>query len=446
MKYIPIIGLEVHVELKTQSKMFCGCSANYFGQQPNTHTCPVCLGLPGALPVPNIKAIDWCVMIALALNCNISKFSKFDRKNYFYPDLAKGFQTSQYDLPFGEKGWIELKNGKKIGITRVHMEEDTAKLVHEFGNSKSQNPNSNGVSLIDFNRSGVPLVEIVTEPDFHNATDVKEYLQKLQTIVQYLDVSNADMEKGNMRLEPNISLSTDGKTLPKYKVEVKNINSFKFVEKAINFELERQEQLLNSGKTPLQETRGWNETKNATVSQRIKEEANDYRYFPEPDIPPITLTQEHISTLKSLVPEMQEAKISRFMKLFSLSNYDAEILTREKSLADYFEEAVEIGQDFKVNPKQIANMIINQKINIEKILPAELVRNLVSTSQIIEIDQTELDNTIEKIISDNQKAVEDYKNGKETVIMFLVGQVMRQVGKKIDAQLVREQIKKKLLK
>src|ERR1035437_1216583 len=383
MNYKTVIGLEVHVELKTKSKMFCNCSADYFGQKPNTHTCPVCLGLPGALPVPNKQAIEWCVMIGLALNCDIPLFSKFDRKNYFYPDLSKGYQISQYDEPFCLKGHIEINN-KKFGITRVHMEEDTGKLLHE-------NINGQEASLIDFNRSGVPLVEIVTEPDFDNATDVKKYLQKLQQIVRYLGVSDADMEKGQMRLEPNISVSLDvnSKELPKYKVEVKNINSFGFVEKAIDFEIKRQLEILQKGGIPAQETRGWDENKNKTVSQRAKEEANDYRYFPEPDIPPIRWTQKQIDDLRLKIKELPDEKLARFIKDYSLTNYDAEILTREIELASYFEQAVKDAQG-KVTAKQIANHIINRKINTDEILPAKLIEEILHLSKTEDINVDEL--------------------------------------------------------
>jgi len=436
MKYKPVIGLEVHVELKTQSKMFCGCSADYFGQKPNTHTCPVCLGLPGALPVPNQKAIDWCVMIGLSLDCKIANFSKFDRKNYFYPDLAKGYQISQYDQPFCQKGSILLSNGKKIGITRVHMEEDTGKLTHQ-GDS----------SLIDFNRSGVPLVEIVTEPEFENAKEVVEYLKKLQQIVRYLDVSKADMEEGNMRLEPNISLRKEGETsLPKYKVEVKNINSFRFVEKAIEFEIKRQAEILDTGSLPVQETRGWNETKNKTISQRVKEEANDYRYFPEPDIPPILLTDTKISKLKSEMPETPSAKFERFKKEFGLADYDVEILTREKSTADYFAEATKVGKKHNVNPKQIANHLINRNININSVLPAKLIEAIVKSTQTEQIDENKLNKIISDVLKNNQKAVSDYQAGKENVIMFLIGQVIRQAKQKLDTKIIKEKLEKKLIK
>ena len=432
-KYTPIIGLEVHVELKTKSKMFCRCSADYFGKAPNTHTCPVCLGLPGALPVPNKLAIEWCIKIALALNCQINEFSKFDRKNYFYPDLAKGYQISQYDLPFGYDGSIMLSNGKTVRIRRVHMEEDTGKLTHE-----------SGASLIDFNRSGLPLVEIVTEPDFDNAQDVKEYLQKLQQIVRYLDVSNADMEKGDMRLEPNISLSLDPRKLPDYKVEVKNINSFRFVEKAIAFEIERQTEILEKGERPAQETRGYDNVKNKTFSQRSKEDAQDYRYFPEPDIPPIVTTPSQITELKSHIPELPDAKVKRFEKDYSLPPTDAEILTREIALADYFEKAIKAGAKENVTAKQIANWIINKKIAPEAITTEELLKQIQSASQVDQVDEKELASLIVQVLEENPQAVVDYKKGKVTVIMFLVGQVMRKVGKKIDAQMVKEHLQQKL--
>lgn len=431
--YKPVIGLEVHVELKTKSKMFCSCKAEYFGEKPNTNTCPVCLGLPGALPVPNKKAIDWCVMIGLALNCKIANFSKFDRKNYFYPDLPKGYQISQYDQPFCLKGFITLSNGKKIGITRVHMEEDTAKLTHQDENS-----------LIDFNRSGVPLVEIVTEPDFENASEVVEYLKQLQQIVRYLGVSNADMEEGNMRLEPNISLRlAQNDILPSYKVEVKNINSFRFVEKAIEYDIKRQTEILNDGKTPVQETRGWDEDKQKTVSQRIKEEANDYRYFPEPDIPPIRFNQNQIRQLADQMPELPDLKLARFIKNYNLSEYDAEILTREKEMTDYFEETVSVGKSHGINPKQIANVIINKKVDTKNILPAELIKSIVSSKKTNVLDENKLQGIIEKVLNENVKAVNDYKSGKIQVIGFLLGKV-KQHFPTADANQIKTALESKL--
>jgi len=430
----PVIGLEVHIELKTNSKMFCECKADYFGEKPNSITCPVCLGLPGALPVPNKKAIEWCVMLGLALNCKIPLFSKFDRKNYFYPDLPKGYQISQYDQPFAINGSLKIKDQKSkiktIRIRRVHMEEDTGKLIHE-GDS----------SLIDFNRSGVPLVEIVTEPDFETAEEVKIYLKKLQQIVRYLEISDADMEKGQMRLEPNISIRGSKKP---YKVEVKNINSFNFVEKAINYELKRQQEIIEKGDTPVQETRGWDEKKNQTVSQRTKEEASDYRYFPEPDIPPIRWTTTEISDLKEKLPELPDKKLKRFEKEYKLSSYDNEILTRERPVADYFEEAVKVGKKHKVPPKQIANYLINRKPDIEEVLPAQLIQKIIQSSTVAKIDEKELDKIINEVKKNNEKAVLDYKNGKEQAMMFLVGQVMKQFKEKIDANLVKEKIKEKI--
>lgn len=419
MRYTPVIGLEVHIELYTKSKMFCSCSADYFGKRPNTHVCPVCLGLPGALPAPNQQAIEWCVEIGQSLNCQIPNFSKFDRKNYFYPDLAKGYQISQYDMPFCLGGNVVLTTGKKIRITRAHMEEDTAKLTHAKVDGKN-------ISLIDFNRSGVPLAEIVTEPDFENATEVVEYLKLLQQTARYLGVSGADMEKGDMRLEPNISLRKPGeKSLPKYKVEVKNINSFRFVERAINFEVKRQGDLLDEGKIPAQETRGWNEQKRATISQRSKEEAHDYRYFPEPDIPPIRWSQDQITKLEKILPELPQAKFKRFQKEYALTSYDTEILTREKPTADYFEEAVSIGKKLNVSAKQIANIIINKKPDLESMLPASLVQNITQNATVQNISAGNLSQILKNIIDQNPKVVSDYKAGNENAVQVLIGKAMK---------------------
>ncbi len=437
MNYKTIIGLEVHVELKTNSKMFCSCSADYFGQKPNSQTCPVCLGLPGALPIPNKKAIEWCLMIGMALNCQTPLFSKFDRKNYFYPDLSKGYQISQFDKPFAEKGYITLQSGKRIGITRVHMEEDTGKLIHEVVDGEK-------VSLIDFNRSGVPLVEIVTDPDFENAEEVKEYLQKLQQIVRYLDVSNADMEKGNMRLEPNISLQKEGETeLPKYKVEVKNINSFSFVGKAIEYEIKRQKEILETGKLPTQETRGFVEKSSSTVSQRSKEDAMDYRYFPEPDIPPIRWTDDYLNSLRNSLPELPDAKITRFIKDFNLTAYDAEIITREIELADFFTEAVKVAGE-KLTPKQIANYMINKKISAKDIVPAQLIEEILENTKTEDIDTDELRKIIQEVLAKHPQIRTEYAAGKENILQFAVGQVMYILKRKIDIKLLLDLIKEEL--
>ncbi|MBU4466896.1 Asp-tRNA(Asn)/Glu-tRNA(Gln) amidotransferase subunit GatB [Candidatus Parcubacteria bacterium] len=418
--YQPVIGLEIHIELATQSKMFCSCSASHFEVEPNTHCCPVCLGLPGALPVPNKKAVDWTIMLGLALNCEIAKESKFDRKNYFYPDLPKGYQISQYDQPLCTNGKMILDSGKEIGITRVHLEEDTGKLIH-----------SQDATLIDFNRSGVPLLEVVTEPDFENSLQVDEFLKKLQLIVRYLEISSADMEKGSMRLEPNISVrKPDQKGLPKYKVEVKNINSFKFVRKAIEYEISRQQQMLEKGETPVQETRGWNESKSKTYSQRGKEEANDYRYFPEPDIPPMTFTKEEVKEIQSWITELPEARIKRFVAKYQLSEYNAQQLVENKDLAKYFEEVVMNAKN--LSPTQIANWLINKKIDIDRINPKDLAKTIAESQQVFEIKEEDLKIAINQVLKENPKAVEDFRKGKAAVLGFLLGKVIAKTNPSID--------------
>lgn len=442
MKYTPVMGLEVHVELNTKSKMFCGCDNDWFAKPANTHTCPVCLGLPGALPVPNIKAIEGCIKIGMALNCDIPLVSKFDRKNYFYPDLAKGYQISQYDEPFTQHGHMTLSTGKRIGITRAHMEEDTGKLLHGTVDGKK-------VSLIDFNRSGSPLVEIVTEADFTTAEEVKEYLQKLQQIVRYLGVANGDLEKGGMRLEPNISLRKEGEIgFPNYKVEVKNINSFNFVTDAIEYEIARQAELLDKGERPAQETRGWDEDKHMTISQRSKEDAAEYRYFPEPDIPPFVWTQGYIDSLKEELPKLPDARLERFKKEFNLSDYNAELLTKTKELADYFEEAVNYSKTLEhvdiPSATMIANWIINKKIDIQNITKYQLIHAIQSSMILSGISDDELNKVLDNIIKQNEKSVADYKAGKTNALMFLVGQAMKELKGKAKADTVREELEKLL--
>ena len=443
MNYEPIIGLEVHVELKTLSKMFCGCNAEYFGHEPNTHCCPVCLGLPGALPVPNKKAIEWCIMIGLALNCKVNEHSYFERKNYFYPDLPKGYQISQYTMPLSANGYLviasEAKQSleglprryaprndtiKRIRINRVHMEEDTGKLTH-----------IKDMTLIDFNRSGVPLVEIVTEPDFTTTDEVTAYLKKLHQIIRYLGVSDADMEKGTMRLEPTINLKIKDSYTPL--VEIKNINSFRFVKQALEYEMNRQ--VIEFEKTGIEKnagnktTVGFNEEKRETYLQRSKEEANDYRYFPEPDIPPIRWNEHQILKIKDQIGELPDAKIARFIKEYALSEYDATILCDSKDTADYFEKSTK-----GILPKTAANWIINKKVDINKISPKELIELIRQKTQVAAISDLELEKIIRNIIDNNPKAVSDYKSGKENALMFLVGCVMRETKGSAQAEKVKE--------
>lgn len=449
-KYIPVIGLEIHVELKTKSKMFCQCSADYFGRDPNTNTCPVCLGMPGALPVPNKTAVEWTIRIGQALNCKINSPTKFDRKHYFYPDLPKGYQISQYDEPIAANGYLEIRNKKeelrKFRITRVHLEEDTAKLTHAGDDS-----------LVDFNRSSVPLVEIVTEPDFDNAEDVKMFLEELHTIIRYLDVSDADMEKGSMRMEPNISLRVVKREeirekkeerdfeLPKYKVEVKNINSFNFAKKAIEYELVRQEEILEAGETPAQETRGYNEDKGITYAQRSKEEAHDYRYFPEPDIPPMEFTQEYLDEIRTSLVELPTQKAMRFEKEFGVKYIDAFTITRSKSMSEYYEELVKKATEAKLEKagQTIANLIVNKRLSTD-LSVAEFVKKALEMSKPKETDMGRLIEVVQSVISANEKSVADYKSGKTAAIMYLVGCVMREMKGQADAGVVKAELEKAL--
>jgi len=439
--YTTIVGMEIHVELATNAKMFCSCKNDPFGaQKPNIYTCPVCLGMPGALPVPNKKAIEWTVKLGLALGCEIQPYSQFDRKHYFYPDLAKGYQISQYDLPFCRNGKVTTPFGD-VGITRVHLEEDTGKLQHATVDGEK-------VTLVDFNRCGVPLVEIVTEPDIRSGEHAKIFLKKLHQIIRYLGISTADMEKGSMRLEPNISVrKSSDKVLPSYKVEVKNINSFNFVKKAIDFETTRQIGLLEKGEIPKQETRGYVEATSSTISQRSKEEAADYRYFPDPDIPPIRLTTKQIEEIASTIPELPDTKKERFIKEYGLSEQAALAVCEEKTLGDYFESCVSLSQADAKNefsPTAIAKKIINRPGEITEESPQELIEQMKKNQLEKIIDPTLIQESVIKTLSLQEKAVNDYKNGKTSVLMFLVGMVKRELQGKGDATVIEEELRKRL--
>jgi aspartyl-tRNA(Asn)/glutamyl-tRNA(Gln) amidotransferase subunit B len=468
MKYTPIIGLEVHVELGTKSKMFCPCPADYFGKKPNTQCCPVCLGLPGALPVPNKKAVEQTILFGLSVGCAIAPESKFDRKNYFYPDLPKGYQISQYDEPIAFNGSIKInppaggqiskikdaeQKSKIIRIRRVHLEEDTGKLQHMMIAGKN-------VACIDFNRSGVPLMEIVSEPDFRSIDEVDQYVRKIQQIIRYLGISGADMDKGSMRIEPSISLldiknpsfaQSFGRAqqkskikdleLPEYRVEIKNINSFRFVRKALEYEIVRQTALLESGVAIDQETRGYSETKNATISQRGKEDAMDYRYFPEPDIPPMRFAQNQISKIKDQIGEMPDKKKERFIKDYSLGEQDVAQLTESKERADFFEECVRESKKL-VTSKDIANYIINQKVDINTQTSSEVIAKIQATKTFISVSEEIVLKVIKSVLGVNSSAVADYKSGKTQVKMFLFGNVLKELKGEGDKKLIMELLDK----
>ena len=473
MNYEAIIGMEVHAELLTQSKMFCRCSADFFGEEPNTLTCPVCTGMPGVLPVINQKAVEYAIMTALALNCKIAEASVFSRKNYFYPDLPKAYQISMYDLPLSENGWLEIEgdgNSKRIGIERVHLEEDTAKLFHV-----------NEHSLVDFNRSGVPLMEIVSRPDMRSADEAYAYLTKLHQILRYLGVSSGDMEKGAMRCEANVSLRPAGSTEYGTKVEVKNLNSFRSVKLALDYEIQRQSQILDKGGNIEQVTMGWDENRGVTVVQRSKEYAHDYRYFPEPDLPPLSISREWVEEIKGKLPELPDTRRDRFITEYGLSAYDADVLTTDKAVADYFEACVqaypeaktvtnwitgelfrllketETGiEEVRIPPPALAELLslvekgtINQ--NTAKAVLGEMFKSGRAAAEIVAekglaqiSDADELGRVIDEMIAANPDQVAEYRAGKERLLGWFVGQVMKATRGKADPQLVTELLKEKL--
>jgi aspartyl-tRNA(Asn)/glutamyl-tRNA(Gln) amidotransferase subunit B len=429
--YQLVCGLEIHAELKTDSKMFCACKNDPFGAKgPNTHTCPVCLGMPGALPLANQKAIEWTIKIGLALNCQINLFSKFDRKNYFYPDLPKGYQISQYDIPFCHDGFLDTSQGR-VKIHRIHLEEDTAKLIHQDQHT-----------LIDFNRSGVPLVEIVTETDIKNAKQAKEFGQKLRQILRYLDVADCDMEKGGMRLEANISLKKESDApdyLPNYKVECKNINSFRFMEMAINYEMKRQAELLDQGQIPAQETRGFNAEIGKTFSQRAKEEAQDYRYFPDPDLPPLEFTTADIDKIRKTLPELPEQYATRLSHEYQLDLDLALRLVKTKKRAKFFEEILILAKKENIDGKKIANALLNKKIDFQfSDNPQKIIEKYQQSNKVEELDPMLIKKSIEEVLQENADAIKKYQSGKTEVLGFLIGQSMKKIAKKVDVNLVKK--------
>ncbi len=435
MTTTPLIGLEVHVELKTKSKMFCSCSADHFGKSPNTQTCPVCLGLPGALPVPNQAAIDSCIKIGLALNCSVNHLSKFDRKQYFYPDLAKGYQISQYDQPFCENGFITLDSGKKIGIERVHQEEDTGKLQHTTIKGEK-------VSLVDYNRSGVPLVEIVSKPDLSSSDEAKEYLKKIHEIIKALGVSNADMEKGEMRLEPTVNVHIEDEKGSHYTplVEVKNINSFNFAQQAIDYEIKRQiDDFISSGiekSNTNKTTRGYDSIKKVTFLQRTKEEAKDYRYFPEPDIPPFVIDDIYVENLKNSLPELPDQVVANLVGLGVEIKF-AKIIAKDGSM---LKAVLELRDDREIDIPKLASLLANKKISVGKNLKADYQ----SLNKKGNTNEEELTKIVEAIIEANPGVVAEFKKGKTNVQGFFVGQAMKQTAGSADPQTLSKIVSKLL--
>ncbi|AQS59761.1 Asp-tRNA(Asn)/Glu-tRNA(Gln) amidotransferase subunit GatB [Desulforamulus ferrireducens] len=476
-QYEAVIGLEVHVELKTNTKIFCNCTTA-FGGEPNHHTCPVCLGLPGTLPVLNKKVVEYAVRAGLALNCEIAGFSKFDRKNYYYPDLPKNYQVSQFDLPIARRGYVEIEvagQTKRIGIHHIHMEEDAGKLVHQ-GNIMTT-----PYSLVDYNRGGMPLIEIVSEPDIRSPEEARAYVEKLRAIIQYTGVSDCRMEEGSLRCDVNISVRPKGQQEFGTKTEIKNLNSFRALQRAAAYEMERQIKVLESGGKIIQETRTWDEDKGITVSMRSKEEAHDYRYFPDPDLVPVVLDQQWIEFIKDSLPELPDQRRRRYVEQYGLPEYDAGILTLTKEMSDYFEETIGYydkpkvisnwmmgemsrllnlsGTDItacKIKPRQLAELIklIDQGTisgKIAKVVFEEMFASgkdpatIVQEKGLVQIsDEGAIASVVEEVIAANPKSVEDYKAGKEKAIGFLVGQVMKATKGKANPDMVNKLLREKL--
>src|SRR5512139_3294584 len=475
MKYEAVIGLEVHAQLQTNSKIFCGCETT-FGEEANTRTCPVCIGMPGVLPVLNRKAVEYIIKTGLATHCTISPLSRFARKNYFYPDLPKGYQISQYELPLCEKGYVEIVvdgKVKRVGLTRIHLEEDAGKNLHT---------SESGASLVDLNRAGTPLMEIVSEPDIRTADEAAEYLKKLRSILRYIEVSDADMEKGNFRCDINISLRRAGAKEYGTRAEVKNVNSFKFVQKALEYEMKRQAQVLDEGGKVVQETRLFDSTKGVTFSMRSKEEAHDFRYFPEPDLVPVAIAPSQIEEIRKAIPELPDAKRERFVREYGLPEYDADMLTQTRALAAYYEEAAKLSgqpkvvsnwmmgelmrllnaenreiEDCPVGPDRLAGMIkmidggvISTKI--AKTVFEEMYRSgkdaeaVVREKGLVQVSDTgAIERIIDEVIKANPTQHADYKGGKDKLFGFFVGQVMKASKGKANPEMVNDLLKKKLM-
>lgn len=478
MKYEAVIGLEVHTELHTATKIFCNCKTS-FGADPNTNVCPVCLGLPGVLPVLNKKVLEFAVRAGLALNCEISRFSKFDRKNYYYPDLPKNFQTSQFDLPICEHGYLDVEvDGEvsRIRITRAHMEEDAGKLVHHGSSITTAD-----YSLVDYNRTGTPLLEIVSEPDMRSAKQAVAYMEKMRAILQYCGISDCRMEEGSLRCDANVSVRPVGQKELGTKTEIKNINSFKGVERAIEYEALRQAEILEAGGTIKQKTRTWDENEGVTKSMRSKEEANDYRYFPEPDLVPFTVSDEYIENIRKTLPELPDARKARYMESYGLSAYDAAYVTSDKDRADFFEAMVKAGadakeacnwlmgelagklsengleiKDSKVTPEAMAELLklitkgtISGKI-AKKIFPemwetGKSAETIVKEQGLVQISDTgALEAMVDEAIAENPKAVADFKSGNKKAMGAMIGQIMKKSHGKANPRMVSGILIKKL--